>query len=1472
MRKKILCLLICMAILIQPINVMATVQIPVKSITIDDVYYVLGHDPVTGKTIIRPTMTVSWQDPSSWPTDPDGKDHTPSYYELKVENITSGAKEIIRIDRGSDEFTKKSVKVHDKIVLDTGSLYKVSIQPYHYHDSIVDGKPVRVIAPLTGEVKSAYAITDLNVELIPDEDSLKVVWDDLGIKDYKYKIVYAVGDFSNKSKQELINNREGEITDLDRDSIKVTNYYDTIKKRNRLIYEIKQNIYPGQIYSVLVQPVTEYYSGKPIVMNRNFPYIWTCSTNINLNVLEDGQYVRLEWKIPASFKVGQSQNEYELVEAKLIEYVNDQPRNVAIFDKKAATMEYYRVNRPTTHVEYQLKLRYKAVSDSNKPPIEPESKKVPFVPLDLKIKPTKPFVPSLITKSIINDLKGDPSKIKDILEQKYLLPGDTYSSNIDNLLNEKRTFNIVEDIKSINFVWGAFKRKDMTSSSPTYGKTIVDTNVYYDIYVTKDLDDLAGAKKIVDNQKYTASTPNNIITNGSNEILGYKYNLDKYYDSSKSDLQKIVQGQMYYIKIVAKKIWGKEESVSQPTIVSVYFGYNGDSFEPPSIVKPPLKVKDEETITTSVSLNWKEQWWEVMSTKPEEPKYSTLSKWAHEVWVVDEGSGNFKMYTKYVEGAKYFKIYDNKSQADELVNYIRQLEGNVNFDVVTREINLGKDSFGVSDVKYKFHKIPYQEIQKEINLQKKNDPDYSFVEYYNKLINQDKTGVSKIPWEDIEVKEDVDDSSYLYYKQDGLLPNTLYLFMVYPYREIYNDKVIMSHYPTPIVVATKPEGAVVKPDPTVPNLYINDYTDTAITLTWKYNTNFNYEVRYSLTEDVEQAQPVKWQLPDDPLDPLYPTDGAYYELKADNLFPNTQYYFWIRSIQPSSNKQSPWSNVTIGTTKDVSNPLPPRGVGIASKGAMQKHNYTKSVDENYLSVEWLLHEDDKEVDKEIDKDDTIEKKFSYLMEVSNNALFIDPIYIEVTGGENDVKPDNVEILEKYLVKVNDLISNRFYYVRMKTRVTVIGKEEGQLIVKDSLSYTEPVRILTKYSSSEYDGNKDPALEILPGEDYEIVYNKEDKELIYRFRSSEKDKDNMADNNVDQRLIMNLIKKNKYVYEIDVNKYKNNPIVKRRILMPYSVIEAFDSHKVKVIIKAGDMSVEIPYYSFKSVLDKQVNQYGGTPTVSINIDQFNSYYIPELMPEDALLSVGIPQKLGIYIQSDKKNEVMEYTDKNMIINVKAKSRFGLYGKDVITYQKNNRYNKWEEVKGKYNAYTGNVTFSTGALGVYGLYITDYVKNDPVKPTAHWSEKYRKEVIGNYKLEGISNYNPDNKISEQSMLNIMYGILAEDRTIDVNEYIDKNELRQLTISDITKTGTSDKSTVSREAGINMFVRTYEIINDTVVNSDSNILSNIDKDNSIKDIYKESMAKAIKLGLVNKISDVRAKDNMTYGEMFYFWSKVN
>ncbi len=1455
-------LLMFLSIPITSVN--ANVQIQVNSVSVDEVYYVLGENIITGLPIIRPTMTISWEDPAEWapyPPDP-GYVHDPDYYDVRVINRTRNTSSSFRILKGTEEYTNKTVDVHEKVNLDAGSFYDIQVIPYHSHLN-ADGTSY-TMATNIGAPKNAYAITDLNVEFVTTESSIQVIWDDLGYSEFEYNITYALGDYTSKSKQEFVNNKEGQVTGLTSDSPNVQRFYDPISRRNKLAYTLTERIYPGQVYSVMVEPMVDTYNAELVMRNRNFPVIRTCSTNVQLDIFEEGEYLRLEWEIPPSFRVGQAQEEYALVEATLMQYRAGQSSNIVIFDGQSASIGYYKIPIPSKETEYQIKFLYRAVANTSKPPIEPVSNIAAYVPTDLMIQPTKPFVPKLFSQEILDQLRSQglsDAQIRDQLRANYFVPEYNYTGPINPIMTLNNTFHLLESSNSFNFIWSAFKRIDIDESSPSYGQPIFDNNVYYDIWVTDTLDSLAYSSKVVSDKRYQVTDANNIITDGTN-IYGYSQVLNSYYNDQAGVLQNIAPGKLYYIKVVAKKKTAQGDILSDPSIVSVYYGYNGAAYEPPILSKPPLEVKSETA--TSVSINWEEDWWEVISIDPDaDDSLLELDEWSHEVWVDENGKIFKEIPTDRT--STYFAIYKGQEEIDAFKAYLTaRIDVALVNTIAAREIDLGENASGVSDVEYKFFRMPYAQVLEAIALGKASDPDYSFEDYYSALIAADKNGTAPISWRNISPTVDTDNPEKMLYTEAGLIPNTSYLFMVYPYRELSNGSVLYSHSPTPIVVSTAPEDVIVNPDPTVPNLYISDYTDTTMDLTWKYNGDFTYEIVYSSFEDVTTAKAVVWSLPSNVNDPLYPVTGEYYEVTVRNLFPNSQYYFWIRARNTATGNVSAWSNPAPEKTRDLAAPIAPRGFGIASIENMKKFNYDEAVTNEYITVEWILDENDVPPAANA----TVKKAYSYILEVANNPNFIDPVYIHSTGGTSDTKPQSVEILMKNLIKVNSLVPNRNYYLRVKTRVTITGPDQGQLIVKDSPVYSPTIKIVTSGTTNEYDGTVDPDLEILPTEDYEIIYNPNTKELEFRFRDNETDESGAKDNNVDQRLISNLIAQNQYEYQIDIAEYNNKTIDKRRITIPYSIIEAFDSYKVSLKINAGDIMLELPYGTITSEVKQQASLYGGVPKVSIEITEMGTNYVKEQMNSTGIRSVAEAQDMDIYVRSKNKEKALNNTDKEMNVNLLANNRYEQYRVKRMAAIKDYQ-NKWTTLSTNYDAETGYLSFKTAKIGTYGAYVAEDTVVSAVP--GHWSEVYKNQVLSSYTLAGFNSYYPDSRPTEARIIQIAYGIATGASTINLEGNISNEMMNSLVKAKIKTNTSTTKSQISREEAINIFTRLYELKNEELIIPSEANLRIANNNANISSEYKSGFAKAATIGIITSIDQSRPKDALTYSELFILWSRI-
>jgi hypothetical protein len=1435
----------------------ANIQIPVASVNVENVFYILGENVITGEPMITPTMTVGWRNPDVWAPAIDPADiHVPDFYDVEVKNVTLDKTSTIKVQRGSSSYNSRLVEVHEQANLETGSLYEIKVKPFHYHTvgDVID------LAPISGIAPRAFAITDPQVTFESDEDSITVVWDNIGIPEFRYRIVYALGDFSSRPKQELLDNKEGEINGLTLDSDKVTSFFDPISRRNKLSYTIQENIYPGQIYSVMVEPMVDNYSGVPVTRNRNYPVINNISTSIKLDYSEESDTLRLQWTIPASFKVGSSKNQYELVETRLVKYRDGQGQNIAILNGLAGAIGYYIVQKPLEETGYQLELTYKAVDDESKPSITPKSNLLTYAPTQVRVVPTKPVVPEFISEEILDELRATNSSedVRDLLAQTYLVPGSTYAGNLNTLFDANITYHFDAEDKAINFPWSAFRRIDIDRTSPTYNQYITDLNTYYDIWVTDSYSSLSYATRFLSDQRFSSLDTNSLIKTDAGTIVGFHMRLDGFYNASNGKMETIRPNKIYYIKVQAKKKIGTETITSEPTVVTFYYSDSGASYVPPLITKPPLRIKDDATTSQSVTIAWKEKWWEVID--PNSTIGDPFNTWTNQVWI---GSDN-TISTTPIDGVAPYKIYESQNEIIRLQTKLNSMGTGIT--LISREIDLGKDPFGVSNIYYKFLRIPYTDVTKIINEKKVTDPDYSFINYFDDLVKADKDRTNPLSWKRINPTINPDDIKELVYKESGLLPNTSYLFIVYPYRLLYNNEELLAHFPTPIVVATEPEPIIINPDPIVPNMYVTDYTERSVSLSWIYNTDFEYEIRYNTEDDVTKALPVPFTLPINLNDPLYPKNGQYYEVIAKDLFPNTGYYFYIRAKQPQTNKISQWNNPVFATTRDLPTPLPPRGVGIPPDSRMKLYNFDAAVTEDSIAISWLLDTNDT---ASLNDQSTVKVHYSYIIEMANNARFIGPTYV-VSGKDDSVVPANAKILEKNLVQFNNLISNRQYYFRMKTRVTVIGSGKDQYLVKESEFYTTPIRVITVASDKEYDSGRDPALEILPSENYEVTYNKDTQELVYRFRSNEIGADGKADNRVDQRLISDLIKRNQYTYTVDVSNYENKPIVKRKILIPYTILESFNSYKIELAVDANKLLLKIPYNALMSEALRQKNQYGVAPQVEIVIEDVTGFRDKLNMPTNALTSVSVPQALTVKVKSSKVSKNMVFSDVPMNIGLSTNNRYTIYGKAPVVYALDSKED-WSQVIGTYDQKAGAFMLSTKNIGAYGVFLMEGSSEIKSTNVRHWSEAYKNKVDSLYTVKGLTGFSPDSAIPENTYINIVHGIVSGDKVIDVLSFVGSEQLNALYYSGIKIDRTKDGKTIRREEAIAMMMRAFEIRENLTLAPDIGILKIVNADVKTDAAFKNLVAKAATIGLVSDLNRLRPDDNLTYAEMFALWAKA-
>lgn len=1431
---------------------LANVQLAAASANIANVFYRLGKDVVTGERLVRPTILFQWQDPQAWaPATGTGFDQgadDPKGYRIHLENITHKQTQTYQV--GYNKTSKHESEVADHLNLMTGSLYKVSVRPYHEHYNPNTGAITE--AAYTGTDPFAYALTDLDVRLESTDNTISVIWDDLGEPDFTYRIVYALGDYSNEgATQTFYNNREGEVKGLSRDSDGVVKFYDKASRRNKLKYVLKEKIYPGQIYSIMIEPTVDVYKGEKVHRNRNYALIHSVSTNVRLNYTEEGEYLRLQWKIPASFEVGKSKDKYTLATTQLVEIVDENERNIAIFHKEAGAVNYYMVKKPKTSTSYQLKLTYKVGSNDSKPPIQAVSNVLVYSPTELKITPTKPVISKLTTQDMLDewklaDMTPDAIKAK-LTKEGYLLSGYDYVGDLAKIFNKNVVFYRNKATNSINLVWSAFRRKDIDITSPTYNRLISDLNTLYDISITDDFNALSEVPTLEKDLRMDGAAETDLLKNSSGDIIGFRKPFRTYYDNQKKSFAPFKPNKIYYIKLVAKKKVGNEELKSAPTIAGFYYDELG-IYAPPTLTKPPLRELKERTAKDSAVIGWRERWYEVADIKNPDK----ASEWYPVMWI----KGN-EITSVEQEGATKYEVYKSEKEA---LQFIKAVEQNTNYKFVWRMVDMGKNAHAGSEIAYRFAAISYEEVLKAIEKKQVElaNPNYDFAMYFDDLIDRDKKGVQPLPWNSIKPEKNTENQEELLYKEAGLKPNTSYLFILQPYRTMEGGNDVFAHFPTSILISTKPEEDILNPDPTVPKLFVVDSTDTGIKLGWTYNKDFTYKIKYTPTVSGKEEVELAVEVSDNPEDANYPHNGEFFFYEVKGLFPETSYNFSIQAENAVSGKQSDWSNPVIGRTKPIMPPPAPPGFGLASEKDMQRYNQPKAIGKDFFALQWMKLNEDNDKNKE---DKVLSKTYDYIVEVTDNEAFIDPVVVNTTEG----KKDKIEVLEKTLVKVSGLVPGKTYYARAKTRLTV--KSGSLSLTVDSAEYTHVVKVTTGLNPDEYDGDKNPNLEILPDKDFELVYNEKDKSLLYRFRYNQKDQSGKADNRVDQRLINELIQKGVYVYTADISKFKNKPVNKRSLELPYPIYEAMRKHKVELRILADEMEIKMPMTAFEKEVEHQKKSFGAMPTILLRIDK--SEQKPVDNSGQSLRAISSAVQMSASVESRQKKTGLAFLSAPVEMAMRPLDRSEAYNRNIFGYVQN-EHKQQKQTTGNYDKEANRYRFHTTEMGVYGLY-SGREALGTTKANSHWSEPYRRKVVAQMSFIGLESYSPNKQVSAQAFYNAVYAGVTDAKEIDFGADIAGDKKRTLVNSGMMSANTYLDGNISRMNAFTAFVKSYEMLTDDKLSYQSARVSQVAKRHKISQVEAITLLKAESAGLLSDVNQANPKQTLKYGEFFTVFSKV-
>lgn len=1310
---------------------------------------------------------------------------------------------------------EKGIKVGG---LDNGRLYRMSIVPSHYHgydDGEGDTNPR--LAPSTGDHPYEYVLTDFDTRMEGVGGSLEISWEDSGHNAMGYQIGYIQGSYAGQTLDQINENSKGnniQYITLEDAYNSAERYRDPQTGRWRFKYTIDNTVDStlslGQIYSAYVVSTTNRINNKPIFQNKETPKVVTATTEIGLSVYNAGKdTIRLEWdaRIPDVLD-----GSYELQEAQIKEYrVGSANGRVitTLYGKEGADIGYYEYREPKESTYYQLVFKYKHKDTPQMLTPDPQTAKVLYVPGQLRTKPATPQIPKPI---------GPSTTVTAANRGEFLLPEDRLPHvPLIDLWKHDHTFhaNMVNS-PTLNFVWSTYKE---------------DLSLLYDIWVTDDIGvTMLESEPIISDLSFSSgqNSEDVLYNQDREEVVGFKHTIREYYNSAMEKLP-LVPNKVYYVKIVAKKAYGSELEPSLPAVVTIMFDSGGEVFAPPTISKPPLRLEPGSITSASITVGWLETWYEIMAKKPKtypEDQQEKAKEWNSKVYTTGP-SISFKPR----EDAK-----EHILKRQENINILKNLIGEEKYDdnYLDRLVSLGKN------VKYEYKFMSYEEVRQGLQRHNETTNNKKTVdEYIEILMKSEDDPEQDYGWKEITPKTEEDEKyiSWKLHTQANLKPNTSYVFFIKPYQNDYDGSKLQAALPTWIVGTTLPDGEMEEARPTVPTLSLHGKGDSHIDVEWKYNEAFDYEIRYSRLDDPDQATVWPFEISSEIGDERYVEDGGTAVVRIDGLFPDTSYNIWIRAKQKGGQEISAWSNPVTSKTDLLGAPTAPSGLGIASyQSILEVGRDFKPVDSKHITVEWERNGPDKDLDQANQDSNRVQKEFQYVIELADNPEFIDRQSVTVGADTVGTQMENREILSRSMVRFDDLIANRPYYVRAKTRLIAHDTENDRQIIMES-DFTQLIRIITKPSQDEYDGG-DKVNEVIYPNKIEESYD--GTTWTYEIVDT-------------QKVLNEMVRGNNFRYIVPVEKYRGRYDPKYRVIrIPQPIVRALINRRMELEIRTNILSIQIPAKALAASMEGA--DVGGMVEFIFETLDMDKLHETRMGYEFGFLSR--PEKMSISLRG-KSNVSIQKVDALMKLAINMPDHMDYSQKNLGGYTYDTIGGVWKKGNHEFDKINSRVVYTTGSIGTYAVYEKNRLPN-----TSWGMSQSMENVVQKHDIIGLGTiYQSNRQVSPSEYIQIMLGI-AENRPQIEPGIGPTNAQRDRARRSGLYTGNPNTG-LTQEAAISGLVKLYELTHGISVrpNTSNNV-------SGISASYQNNIQKAYTIGLIDYINP---KQSITYGQLFNLIEQV-
>jgi hypothetical protein len=729
--------------------------------------------------------------------------------------------------------------------------------------------------------------------------------------------------------------------------------------------------------------------------------------------------------------------------------------------------------------------------------------------------------------------------------------------------------------------------------------------------------------------------------------------------------------------------------------------------------------------------------------------------------------------------------------------------------------------------RYQIHAVPYQTVLTHPN---------GFEGYRSYIqLSTNRAMWQSIGEPDIDIKNGI--ASYLV---EGLDENTAYMIFIRPYILVGGQERIAA-FPSFVTGTTIVDQSRPTPDPTTPVLHpVPKYTTrNRVAVRWRVQSDMVYQLRIShffsdysaggtainiSYDDIKRAlegNTVELEEPRSILDVQEINGVQYFHLRIHERFPATNYYIWATAtgVDESGNTATapslPSNPVDI-LTHDIEPPPPPRNLSRAPQNLLNMYN-------RYNETEHRNDEPDNLIISFMRIFDDLRDDMGNLTERADSG--------NAEGGSADsLNMPNIDVTDAYLaihmIRFADLNANRRFYVRARTILTVRRDEADSYSYEieiseneeflDSIKFTIPplvesdpintrravsewvnIELDTGFGDDEFDGVHRPDQYPLPERDWEISYNPVTQTLTWRFRTNQRGEDGRLDQNVDQRFITRLIQDRVFTFTADLSSFGGQPVANREIILPESILRAFDERRISFEILAGDKNIVIPPGALNTAQFRALQPGTGT-YYHISLNSLQSG-MPPLTPNTSFAT--IPNRLMIQARTPRRTENLTTFARPIEIVLPVETHMSPEGLRTGLFVADTNTASWRDTMGQFNFANNTLSFGVQTPTTFA----GITRNAPPALIAqnqpNQSTQALNRVSARMTITDLTNFNPSREVTANEFNNIVNALVNNRTTATIGNQLTPAEARSLTNARLFA------QNITHAAALDIMVRLYE-----------------------------------------------------------------